>query len=175
MSFKKKLINELKVLGISTLYFVFCFGVLMLLKVLLLEEYNIQFLGVSMILIGALVVAKVILILEHVNFGSWIKEKPAFVDIIFRTLLYMIGVFIVLLLEKSFEGREEYGDFWSSFENIFNHVDINHVWVTIICVALAILGFNTLSVVNRSLGKGKLSQILFSTIEDNQIDNPNTN
>ena len=166
MSIKEKIINELKTLGVTTLYFAFWFGVLMLIKVLLLEEYNVEFVNVSMALIGAVVVAKVILILEHVDLGSWIKSKPALIDIIVRTLLYVSGVFIVLLIEKSFDGRNEYGGFWQSLENVFQHADIHHFWVAVICVTLAILGFNTISVMNKALGKGKVRQIIFSPIKE---------
>jgi len=166
MSVKKKLVNELKSFGITTLYFALWFGILMLIKVILLEKYKVEFEGVSMALIGALVVAKVILILENVNLGSWVRKKPAIVDIIVRTLLYVGGVAIVMLLEKSFDGRNEYGGFWQSLENVFQHADIHHFWVAVICVTLAILGFNTISVINKALGKGKVRQIIFSPIKE---------
>ncbi|MCK5701251.1 MAG: hypothetical protein KAI29_08865 [Cyclobacteriaceae bacterium] len=162
MSWKEKLKNEIKALGIAALYFLFWFGILMLIKVLLLEEYHIKFYGISMAIVGALVVAKVILIMEWIPFGSWIKKQPAYVDVILRTLLYVSGVFIVLLLEKAFEGRHEYGDFWISLQQVFNHADIYHVWVATICVTLAIIGFNLLSLIRNHLGKGGLSRMLLS-------------
>jgi len=49
----------------------------MLIQVILLEKYKIEFDGVSMAFIGALIVAKVILILENVNLGSLVRKKPA--------------------------------------------------------------------------------------------------
>ena len=162
MSFKEKLKNELKSVSIATLYFLFCFGILMLIKVLLLQEYNIRFYGLSTAVVGALVIAKVLLVMEHVSLGSWVKKQPAYVNVLLRTIMYLAGVFLILLIEKALEGRQEYGGFWSSLESVFNHSDIYHVWVTTICVFLALLGFNLLSLFQNHLGKGGLFKMLLS-------------
>jgi hypothetical protein len=160
MSWKVKLKNELKSIGIASLYFLFWFCILMLIKVLLLQEYHIRFYGISTAVVAALVVAKVILVMEHIPLGSWIQKQPAYVDVILRTILYVAGVFVILLLEKAFEGRDEYGGFWSSLEQVFNHADFYHVWIATICVTLALLSFNLLSLFRNHLGKGGLLRML---------------
>jgi len=53
-----KLPHEIKLVGLITLYFAFCFAVLMLLKRLALAQYQIGFRGFSVALVGALVAAK---------------------------------------------------------------------------------------------------------------------
>jgi hypothetical protein len=148
MSWKVKLKNELKSIGIASLYFLFWFCILMLIKVLLLQEYHIRFYGISTAVVAALVVAKVILVMEHIPLGSWIQKQPAYVDVILRTIL------------KAFEGRDEYGGFWSSLEQVFNHADFYHVWIATICVTLALLSFNLLSLFRNHLGKGGLLRML---------------
>ncbi|MBE0571778.1 MAG: hypothetical protein IH618_09570 [Ignavibacteriaceae bacterium] len=160
MSWKEKLKHELKSVGIATLYFLIWFGFLMLIKVLLLEDYDIEFTGVSMVIVGALVVAKVILIMEYIPLGSWVKKQPAYVDVILRTVLYSLGVLVILILEKGFEGSGEYGGFLSSVRQAFNHVDIYHVWVNTIVVFGALLVFNTISIFRKQLGKGGLMRML---------------
>jgi hypothetical protein len=160
MSWKEKLKHELKSVGIATLYFLIWFGFLMLIKVLLLEEYHIKFSGLSLVIIGALVVAKVILVMEHIPLGSWVQRKPAIVDVLLRTVLYSIGIIIILILEKAFEGRHEYGGFGSSLIQVFNHVDVYHVWVNSIVVVCALLSFNFLTIIRMRLGKGVLLRML---------------
>lgn len=71
MSIKQKLKHELKAIVLVTLFFAAWLGSLMGLKVLILEDYHIRFGGFSMVLLGALVLAKVVLILEHVPLGAW--------------------------------------------------------------------------------------------------------
>ena len=100
MSFQQKLISEFKSVGFATLYFGCWLAVLLLIKQLVLAEYQIQFHGISNALIGALILGKSVLVLEHVPLGKWIRQRPAWVDVMLRTILYASGVLVVLILEK---------------------------------------------------------------------------
>ena len=142
-------------MALTTLYFAAWFLALVLVKKLILDEYHIQFRGVSIALFGALVMAKVVLVLEHVPLGRWVGRHAAALDVALRTLLYALGVAIVLLLEKAFEARHEWGGFGASLARVFEHRDIPHVWANVICVAGALLVFNALAVLRPHVG-GKL-------------------
>src|SRR5215472_380111 len=121
MAFKEKLVEEIKEVVKTTLYFAVCFGVLMALKRLYLEDYEIQFRGFSLALLGAVIVAKVVLLMEYVPLGTWLKSHPALVEVVLRTVLYSIGVFVVLLLERGFEARHEHGGFWPGVVWVIQH------------------------------------------------------
>ena len=90
------------------------------------------------------------------------RTQPAVFDVILRTALYSLGVLIVLLLEKAFDGRHEYGGFGPALMAVFKHADISHVWVNTICVSGALLGYNMLSIIRQHLGKGGLTRIFLS-------------
>ena len=109
MSFKQKLKDEIKDIGIAALYFGCWIGALLSLKSLILAEYKIAFHGSSVVVVGALILSKVVLVLEHVSLGAWVRARPAWVDVVLRTVVYTLGVAIVLFLEKGFEGRQDYG------------------------------------------------------------------
>lgn len=160
MNLKPKLKHELKAVGLAMLYFGSWIAVLLLLKQLVLSEYKIAFQGWSLALVGALILSKVVLVLEHVPLGAWIRARPAWVDVIVRTGLYGFGVVVVLLLEKGFEGRHEHGGFIPSLIAVFQHAEIHHVWVNTICLSGALLGYNGLSVIRRHLGEGGLRRLL---------------
>jgi hypothetical protein len=138
----------------------------MSLKWLILADYRIEFHGFSLILVVVLVLAKVVLVLEHVPLGTWVRNRPALVDVIFRTVLYALGVIVVLLLEKAFDGRHEYGGFGPSLMAVFQHVDIYHVWANAICLSGALLGYNMLSVIRRNLGGGGLMRMFLSPLPE---------
>ena len=163
MSFKQKLIEELKEVAITTLYFAIWLGVLILVKKLILAEYHIQFGGLSLVLVGSLILAKVVLILEHVPLGEWISRRPAMYDVVVRTTFYAFGVLVVLLLEKAFEARHEYGGFLAALGRIFQHRDIPHVWANTLCIAGALFMFNVLTVVQEHLGERGLGRLFLST------------
>jgi hypothetical protein len=127
-----------------------------LLKSLILAEYKIAFHGWSAVVVGALVLSKVVLVLEHVSLGAWLCARPAWVDVVLRTGMYTLGVAIVLAVEKGFEGRHEYGGFGPALRHLFQQEDVHHVWANTLCLSGALLGYNALFIVRQHLGEGGL-------------------
>ena len=164
MRFKQKLNKEIKALGIAAGYFGCWVAALLLIKSLVLAEYQIAFHKWSMAVVGALVFSKVVLVLEHVSLGAWIRSRPAWVDVLLRTAMYSFGVALVLLLEKGFEARHEYGGFATALGQLFQQADVHHVWANTIAISGALLGYNALSVVRRHLGKGGLIRMFLSPL-----------
>jgi hypothetical protein len=163
---QQKLKHELESMVLAMLYFGIWISVLMVFKKLVLAEYQIEFKGLSVVLIGTLVLAKVVLVLEHVPLGALVRARPAWVDVLVRTALYTSGVLVVLLLEKAFEGRHEHGGFGSSLWSMFHHAEINRVWANTICLSGALLVYNALSVVRRHFGKGGLLRLFLSPLPE---------
>ncbi len=160
MSIRQKLKHELLTVALTTAYFAIWFGVLLVLKALLLAEYNIKFHRFTLAIVGALIVAKVVLVLDHVPLDRLLGRMPGWLDVIVRTVLYTLGVFAVLLLEKAFEGRHEYGGFGRALGQVFSHADIHHVWVTVICLSGALMGFNIFALFRRHLGSRELIRMV---------------
>ena len=159
MGWQQKLKHELEAVVVVTLYFAAWLGVLMVLKKLVLAEYQIQFRGLSMVLVGSLVLAKVVLVLEHVPLGNWTRHRPALFEVLLRTVLYALGVLVVLILEKAFEARHEMGGFIPALTHIFQHPEIPHVLANSICIACALLAFNSMSIIREHLGEGNLARL----------------
>lgn len=162
MGMSHKIVKEIKSIAIATLFFALWIGVLMVLKMLILREYQIKIGGLSMALVGSLILAKVVLILEHVSIGGWILNKPVWVNVVLRTLLYSIGVFFVLVLEKAFEGRHEYGGFFAAMAEGFEQTNLYKVLANTICITGALLTYNVLSAIRDHLGQGVLIRIFLS-------------
>lgn len=164
MSFAQKLKHEIMAVIALTLYFGCWIGALVLLKYLLLAEYHIAFSGLSVALVGALVLAKVVLVLEHVSLGAWVRAQPAWVHVVLRTALYSFGVFVLVLLEKAFEGRHEYDSFGASMFALFQQANAIHIWLNTLCLSAALLSYNMLTVVRAHLGKGALLRMFLTPL-----------
>ncbi|HSR13402.1 MAG TPA: hypothetical protein VLS90_18290 [Thermodesulfobacteriota bacterium] len=163
-----KLKKEINALVLATVYFGSWIGVFMILKKLILAEYRIEFHGLSLAVVGTLVLAKVVLVLEHVPLGSWTRSRPAWVHVVLRTALYAVGVLVVLVLEKAFETRHEHGGFGPSILAVFHHPEAPHVWANTICLTGALLGYNILSCVRRRLGEGGLARLFLAPLPENR-------
>lgn len=164
MDKKQKLIDELKSIGLAMLYFGCWLAILVVLKKLMLDEYHIQFNGFSSALIGALILSKVVLVLEHVPLSAWIHGRPAWVDIVLRTILYALGVLLVLLLEKAFEGRHEYDGFGAALSAVFQHPDMPHILANAVVLTGALLGYNVLSVLRANFSEGGLLRVFLTPV-----------
>jgi hypothetical protein len=166
VSFRQKLVAELKSVGSAMLFFAAWIAMLVSIKQLVLAEYHIAFGGISVALIGALILSKVVVVLEHVPLGNWIRTQPAWIDVIARTVLYALGLFVVILLEKAFEGRHEFGGFGAALAGVFEHADMPHVWANTICLSGALLVYNLLSVIRKYSPDRTLLRILLLPLPD---------
>ena len=164
MSFKQKLKEEIKNVGTAALYFGCWITALLVIKALVLAEYQIAFHHWSAAVVGALILSKVVLVLEHVPLGAWVRARPAWVGVVLRTAIYSLGVAVVLVLEKGLEGRHEYGGFVNALRQLFQQTDDYHVWANTLCLSGALLGYNALSVVREHLGEGELLRIFTSPL-----------
>ncbi len=167
MGKKDKLLAEVRSILLTTTYFFCWFGGLMVIKILLLREYNIQFSGFAIVLVSALVIAKVVLLLEFIPL-PFTKDKPAWVEVTIRTFLYLAGVFLTMALEKSFEARHEYGGILEAFKNLSNQANEYHIWANTICVFGSLFIFNLWSVIKMNFGKGVFWKLMTSKIPENK-------
>ncbi|HBT87825.1 hypothetical protein [Desulfobacter sp.] len=125
MSAMEKLKEEIHSVLLVTLYFsVWLGGVLIVIKKLILAEYDIEFKRLTVPLLGSLV------------------------------------------LEKSFEGRDEHGGFIPSMIAEFQTVEGFDVWANVICISGALLVYNIFSVLEKIFGEGSLLRALLSPLPD---------
>jgi hypothetical protein len=158
----KKVTHELIVIARTASYFAVVFLFMMVMKKLYLKDYDIEFTGVTQALIGALIMSKVILLLEMIKPTAWVQRRPAIVYVIIRTVLYSLGVLIVVMLEKAFEARHEVSGFTNAIDHVISHRDIYHVWATTLGASASIFFYNAFVVVKRLLGKNGLAKLFLS-------------
>ena len=163
MSFIEKVKDELKEVGLVTVYFLICFGILLLLKKLFLAEYKVQFNALSAAVIGALVIGKVVVILDKTAIGNRFREShAAYIDITYRSLIYTFFTGLVVAAEKVFHASHETDGFVPALLHALENTNINHFWATVIGVFLSFVGFNIFSTISRHLGEGELLRLFFS-------------
>lgn len=166
MSVRSKLAHEVKTVGLYTAFFGAWFLVSMLFKSLVLAEYRIEVFNLSAALIGALILAKVVLVLEHVPLVISVRDRPALLLVVQRTVLYGLGVLVVLLIEKAIEVRHEQGGIVASLLSVLHHEDVPHVLANALSVTGALFVFNALSVVHRNFGEGALWRIFLKPLPE---------
>jgi hypothetical protein len=152
----------MRVVAIATLYFLVCFGFLIFFKTLTLAQYQIDFQGLGLAVFAALLAGKVVIVLEKVPLGGWIRRQPAVIEVLVRTAIYVFGAFVVLMLEQGFHARHEAGGWMAGVIHVLKTRDKNQLVASTMAVGVAMLIFNIYVVLHRHLGTWPLLRLFFS-------------
>jgi hypothetical protein len=153
--------KELSTAGLATLYFLCCFLLVVLLKRLFLAQYEIASYGLSAAVFGALIVGKVVAVLERTRAGTRFEDShPVALSVLYKTLIYSTAVLLVVATEKVFHAYRESDALATAVAEVWHGRDRNHILATVLCVGLAFTAFNLVSAINRRLAGGQLARWL---------------
>jgi hypothetical protein len=153
--------EEAKKMAVLFVYFLFYFGVFMGLKRLMLAHYNITYYGFGAAMLGALIAAKAVLVIEASPLAKPFREHMPCLKIIYDTLLYTLLALIFLYLEKIVELAHKEGSFRLAFLSAGHDDDWYQFCATVGCGALAFLGYAVFAAISRHLGPGELVRLFF--------------
>ena len=151
---KDFLLDELKIVLFVTGYFLSWFVVIGVLKSLMLAEYDISYAAMSGAIIGSLVIAKVVVILDETKAGERFAERRAIQHILYRSAIYTLFVLLVLFSEKIVEGMIDGATLAAALEDTWEHRSRSHILTSAILLGLSLFFYNIFSVINRSLDDG---------------------
>jgi len=157
------IVREITAVGLVTLYFFFCFGIILTLKKLFLADHNIEFYALSTTVISALVAAKIVVVLDHTRAGTRFDATHTLIAAVaYKTLIYSVIAFAVLLGERFVHAYRESGGLGEAIAHLWADQDRDVVLAKVICVGLTFAGYHLYAGVDRRLGEGTLRRILAS-------------
>lgn len=166
MNLFSKLKHEAKEVGLVTSYFFFCFGVMMTMKQLLLADYRIEVQVLSTAAISALIIAKIVAILDHTSVGKRFDTcHPLWLAVLYKTMVYLVLAFIVFFLEKLFHAYHEMGLLNLAMSEVWEHRNRNLILMKLLSVGLTFLGYHFYAGLDRRLGEGALRRMIFERPE----------
>jgi len=166
-----KIVQEIKLVGLVTLYFGVCFGLVLTLKKLFLAQYSLEFYGVSAAILGALVVGKVVVLLDHTRIGNRFDDGHAlWRGALYKTMAYSGVTLLVVGAEKAFHAYRESGNLRESIVHVWQHRDRSVMLATVICIGLAFAAYNLYSAIDRRLGEGTLRRLVFRRPRRHEIE-----
>jgi len=155
--------HEFKEVGLVTLYFLICFGIILTLKKLMLEAYEIEFYAFSSAVIGALIVGKVVVVLDKTKAGTRLDASHSIGGVVlYKTMIYTLWTFLVLWGEKMFHAYRETGALGKAFVDVWAHQDRYVIFAKVLCIGLAFMGYHLFKGIDRRLGEGTLKRLVFN-------------
>jgi hypothetical protein len=154
--------HELKQVGLVTLYFLFCFAIVLTLKKLFLAQYQIEFYAISVVVVSALIAGKVVVILDKTPVGTRFdtSQSPGLASL-YKTLFYTAAAFLVIIGEKVFHAYRESGALGRAVTEVWEHRDRNVIFAKVLCVGLAFAAYHLFAATDRRLGKGTLRRTIW--------------
>jgi hypothetical protein len=144
----------------ATLFFLFLFHLIGLTKAVMLDEYSFTALRATGATVGALIVAKAILIVEALPIAHLFSNRRIF-QILWKTLLYGVMTLLFRLVEELIPLVSKHGDLASAIRAMYGETS----WALFTVLALWIFGglflYALTSELVKAVGPDKVKEALF--------------
>jgi hypothetical protein len=147
--------HEIREILPAVLYFFILFNALGFTKALMLRDYGITVSTFANATLGALVVAKVVLLVGVLPFMEPFPRIPIIYNVLWKTLLYSLGAFIFQVLEEAIPLLLTH----RSLAPALDMVGMPHFWATQIWLVLLLLVFCTFRELIHVLGAEQANEI----------------
>lgn len=155
--------REARHTGGVALYLFFCFGIFATLKKLFLATYQIEFSALVPAVIGALALAKVVVVLDLTPVATRLDTgHPIWVAALYKTLFYCTVSAPVLFAERAWHAYRETGALGEAVLEAWKHTDQNVVVAKVIIVGLVFACYHLYQGIDRRLGQDKLWHMILS-------------
>lgn len=149
----------------AAVFFFIAFQLLAFTRSLILQQYGVQISTFVAATVGALIVAKVVMVVDLLPFVNRFPDKPAIYNVIWKTAIYMIAAFAVRYIEHLIHFVREYGDVAVANSRLLEEVIWPHFWLVQIWLFVLFFMYCVLKELNRVLGRERVRSLFFGSIE----------
>ena len=160
-SVKERVLEEVRIFWIITLYLALLFGSFMVYRRLILAEFGLAYLHYGLALVEALVIAKVILIGDAFRLGRRFEGRPLILSIVYKSVLF--GVFVMLfgVLEHVIDGLLHKKGAMEILAGMLE-IGMYELLARVVILIVAFVPFFAFWELRRVLGPRRLSALFFS-------------
>lgn len=144
----------------ATLFFLFLFHMIALTKAVSLEDYSLAALRAVTATVGALIVAKAILVVEALPMSRWFSSRRM-VQVLWKTLLYSVVVVLFKVLEEAIPLAAKHGGFMPGVRALYEEVSWPLLAVLILWIVGGLFAYSLAFELVRAIGPGKIKDIFF--------------
>lgn len=144
----------------KVLFFFVAFGIIFLLFELFVAQYSIQYAAFTRAAIAALILGKVVPILDWVVSGWDFWRPRRIVWILARTLVYAFTVIALGTAERLFSAYRQQRSLALAFQEVWSTADGHHFLGLVLLLSLVVGAYLTAQEIDRALGQGGLRHLL---------------
>ncbi len=142
-------------------FFFVAFQLIAFTRALMLEHYGIPTPTFVAVTIGALMIAKVVLVVDLVPFVNRFPEKPLIYNVLWKTAIYQVAAFVVRYIEQLIPFVREHGDLALANRHLRDKVVWPHFWFIQIWLLVLFFLCCTMRELIRVLGRERVRAMFF--------------
>ena len=143
------------------IFFLVAFLLQFLIIKLAVAQFSIPMTALSKAVVGALLAAKAVLILDETPIGRRLEHHRKIVAVAVKTVLYGFGTLLLGYLERFLEAWHRFGTFDGALRAMIDQANVHRFFAWILGVTLIFAIYFALSEINEHMGKGALWSLFF--------------
>jgi hypothetical protein len=145
----------------AIIYFVIAFNLIHFSSDLAREPGDIQYFSYFTMTLSALIIGKVLVIVNCFSFINAFPRKPIIYNISWKMLIYMACINLLVVLHILLHAAYRLQSFTAAYQRLLFDLRLPIFWSTEMFLILAFLVYITFSEFVRVLGKGRVHHMLF--------------
>jgi hypothetical protein len=129
---------------------------------LFVAQYSIEFSAFTKAAIAALILGKVIALLDWAESGRGADNTHRRIVVVaFKTLLYALVVIVLGTGEKIFEAYRKAGSLGEAVSRLEANASVDHFMGLVLLISLVVFIYLAMQEIDRAMGKGNLFRLFF--------------
>ena len=146
-----------------TIFFFISFHIVLLDRALMAREYGLKPTSMAAATIGALLIAKVVLIADKLSIVNRFPEKPLIYNVVWKTVIYVVASLLLHYLEHLVPLWWHMGSFAAANEHLRREIVWPHFWAIQLWLVVLIFVYCALRELVRVIGRHRVAQVFFGT------------
>ena len=144
-------------------FFFLAFQVIALTRELMLEQYGVRPGTFVAATVAALIVAKVVLVVDLLPFVNRFPEKPLIYNVVWKTAIYVVAALAVRYVEHLIPFIREQGSLVLANRHLLEKVVWPHFWFVQVWLLVLFFMYCSMRELVRVLGPGRVRQMFFGS------------
>jgi hypothetical protein len=144
-----------------TIFFFIAFSLILATKLLMLREYGISWTGFGAAVIGAILVGKVVLMVDKLPFVNRFPDRPLMYNASWKSLIYFLAALLVRYLDHVVPLLLKHESLIEASRHLIGEVVWPQFWLVQMWLAVLFFVYCSLRELVRVIGRDKIIHIFF--------------
>lgn len=161
MKLLKKIKNDYLEILPPVIFFFIAFSLILITKRMILQEYGISWTGFGAAAVGAILVGKVVLLVDKLPFVNKFPNRPLIYNSCWKSLIYFLAAMSVRYLEELFHQLVKDQSFMEANLHLMDEIVWPHFWLIQMWLAVLFFIFCSMRELVRAIGRDKIIHLFF--------------